>query len=125
MNRLSSEGVHNALTVIILLYYYGNEKRYVGLKEELIQKIREMYNSVPEKLRRKRSELSILTLDLLTCPYLTYQNKKELAGPIGISEMDLTPLLKYFRKQKYMFTKWTKVDITKELSAKISQEVYA
>ena len=125
LKRLSSEGVHNALTVIILLYYYGNEKRYVGLKEELIQKIREMYNSVPEKLRRKRSELSILTLDLLTCPYLTYQNKKEIAGLIGISEMDLKSMLKYFRKQKYMFTKWTKVDITKELSAKISQEVYA
>lgn len=125
LKRLSSEGVHNALTVTILLYYYGNEKRYSGLKEELLQKIREMYNSVPEKLRRKRSELSILTLDLLTCPYLTYQNKKEIAGLIGISEPELMSMLGYFRKQKYMFTKWTKVDITKELSAKVSQEVYA
>lgn len=84
-----------------------------------------MYNSVPEKLRRKRSELSILTLDLITCPYLTYQNKKEIAGLIGISELELKSMLGFFRKQKYMFTKWTKVDITKELSAKISQEVYA
>lgn len=125
LKRLSSEGVHNALTVIILLYYYGNEKRYRGLKEELIKKIKEMYNSVPEKLRRKRSELSILTLDLITCPYLTYQNKKEIAGLIGISELELKSMLGFFRKQKYMFTKWTKVDITKELSAKISQEVYA
>ena len=125
LKRLSSEGVHNALTVIILLYYYGNEKRYRGLKEELIKKIKEMYNSVPEKLRRKRSELSILTLDLIACPYLTYQNKKEIAGLIGISELELKSMLGFFRKQKYMFTKWTKVDVTKELSAKISQEVYA
>ena len=44
---------------------------------------------------------------------------------IAISEPDLKSMLGYFRKQKYMFTKWTKVDITKELSAKISQEVYA
>ncbi len=28
-------------------------------------------------------------------------------------------------KQKYFFTKWNKVDLTKELNAKISQEVYA
>ena len=125
LKRLSSEGVYNALTVIILLYYYGNEKRYSGLKEELIKKIKEMYNSVPEKLRRKRSELSILTLDLITCPYLTYQNKKEIAGLIGISELELKSMLGFFRKQKYMFTKWTKVDVTKELSAKVSQEVYA
>ena len=125
LKRLSSEGVHNALTVIILLYYYGNEKRYGGLKEELIREIRKMYNSVPEKLRRKKSELSILTLDLITCPYLTNQDKKEIASLIGISEQMLKSMLKYLRKQKYMFTKWTKVDITKELSAKISQEVYA
>ena len=125
LRRLSSKGVHNALTVTILLYYYGNEIRYVGLKEKLIQMVKEMYISVPEKLRRKKSELSILTLDLITCPYLTYQNKKEIAGLIGISEPDLKSMLGYFRKQKYMFTKWTKVDITKELSAKISQEVYA
>lgn len=125
LKRLSSEGVHNALTVIILLYYYGNEKRYRGLKEELIKKIKEMYNCVPEKLRRKRSELSTLTLDLITCPYLTYQNKKEISGLIGISELELKSMLGYFRKQKYMFTKWTKVDVTKELSAKVSQEVYA
>ena len=84
-----------------------------------------MYNSVPEKLRRKKSELSILTLDLITCPYLTNQDKKEIASLIGISEQMLKSMLKYLRKQKYMFTKWTKVDITKELSAKISQEVYA
>ena len=84
-----------------------------------------MYNSVPEKNRRKRSELSILTLDLITCPYLTYQNKKEIAGLIEINEQMLKSMLEYFRKQKYMFTKWTKVDITKELSAKVSQEVYA
>ena len=95
------------------------------MKEELIKKIKEMYNSVPEKLRRKRSELSILTLDLITCPYLTYQNKKDIAGLIGINEQMLKSMLEYFRKQKYMFTKWTKVDVTKELSAKISQEVYA
>ena len=125
LRRLSSKGVHNALTVTILLYYYGHEKRYVGLKEKLIQMVKEMYISVPEKLRRKKSELSILSLDLLTCPYLTYQNKKEFAGLIGISEPDLKSMLGYFRKQKYMFTKWTKVDITKELSAKVSQEVYA
>ena len=84
-----------------------------------------MYENVPEGIRRKKSELCILTLDLITCPYLIYLQKKEIASLIGIDEQGLKSMLNYFKKQKFMFTKWTKIDITKELSAKISQEVYA
>ena len=29
------------------------------------------------------------------------------------------------KQQKFIFTKWTGIDITKELNAKISQEVYS
>lgn len=125
IKRISSEGTLNALTVIILLYYYGNEQRYSYLKSELIKRIKEMYENVPEGIRRKKSELCILTLDLITCPYLIYQQKKEIASLIGIDEQGLKSMLIYFKKQKFMFTKWTMIDITKELSAKISQEVYA
>lgn len=125
IKRISTEGTLNALTVIILLYYYGNEQRYINLKSELIKEVKEMYENVPEGIRRKKSELCILTLDLITCPYLIYQQKNEIASLIGINEHDLKSMLNYFKKQKYMFTKWTKIDITKELSAKISQEVYA
>lgn len=125
IKRISSEGSLNALTVIILLYYYGNEQRYGKLKAELIKGVKEMYENVPEGIRRKKSELCIITLDLITCPYLIYQQKKEIAFLIGINEQDLKLMLNYFKKQKYMFTKWTKIDITKEMSAKLSQEVYA
>ena len=34
-------------------------------------------------------------------------------------------LREYLKYQKFMFTRWTGVDITKELNAKISQEVYS
>lgn len=125
IKRISSEGTLNALTVIILLYYYGNEQRYSNLKSELMKEVKKMYENVPEGIRRKKSELCILTLDLITCPYLIYQQKKEIASIIGIDEQGLKSMLNYFKKQKYMFTKWTKIDITKEMSAKISQEVYA
>ena len=55
----------------------------------------------------------------------TEDNQEYVLLGKGISELELKSMLGFFRKQKYMFTKWTKVDITKELSAKISQEVYA
>lgn len=56
---------------------------------------------------------------------MTYQDKKEIVDLIGINEPELKLMQNHLRTQKYMFTKWTKNDITKELSAKISQEVYA
>lgn len=116
----------NALSIIILLYYYGNEQRYKGLKSELIEqqiKVRYKENSVGHMC--KSAEFCILTLDMISCPYLSYQNKREISNYIGITELSLQKMLVYFKQQKYMFTKWTKIDVTKELSAKISQEVYS
>ena len=90
-----------------------------------IQKIKKKYKSESLVFKRKSAEFCILTLDLITCPYLTYQDKKEIVDLIGIKEPELKKMQNHLRTQKYMFTKWTKNDITKELSAKISQEVYA
>ena len=44
---------------------------------------------------------------------------------MGISKADVEALLEYLKTQKYMFTRWTGVNVTKELNAKISQEVYS
>lgn len=125
LQRFAEDDSLNALSIIILLYYYGNESRYSSLKLKLVEKIKKKYKSKSLDFKRKSAEFCILTLDLIACPYLTYQDKKEIVGLIGIDEPELKLMLNYLRTQKYMFTKWTKIDITKELSAKISQEVYA
>lgn len=125
LQRFAEDDSLNALSIIILLYYYGNESRYSSLKLKLVEKIKKKYKSESLDFKRKSAEFCILTLDLITCPYLTYQNKKEIVDLIGINEPELKLMQNHLRTQKYMFTKWTKIDITKELSAKISQEVYA
>lgn len=125
LQRFAEDDSLNALSIIILLYYYGNESRYSSLMLKLVEKIKKKYKSKSLDFKRKSAEFCILTLDLIACPYLTYQDKKEIVGLIGIDEPELKLMLNYLRTQKYMFTKWTKIDITKELSAKISQEVYA
>ena len=43
---------------------------------------------------------------------------------LQIDEVKQTLIERYFRRHKFMFTKWTNVDLTKELGAKVSQEVY-
>lgn len=125
LQRFAEDDSLNALSIIILLYYYGNESRYSSLKLKLVEKIKKKYKRESLDFKRKSAEFCILTLDLITCPYLTYQDKKEIVDLIGINEPELKLMQNHLRTQKYMFTKWTKIDITKELSAKISQEVYA
>jgi len=44
---------------------------------------------------------------------------------MGLSRTEAAAIADYMKSQKYMFTKWTGVNVTKELNAKISQEVYS
>lgn len=116
---------YNALSAIILLYYYGNEGQYAVIKKQLVESMKAKFKSVTKEHARKSAEHTILLLDLICCPYIEYEDKRKIALQMCIDKNQLACILKYMKKQEYMFTKWTKVDITKELSAKISQEVYS
>lgn len=115
----------NAIAIIILLYYIGNAREYTNIKEALITYIKSKYDEIPEKRRKRMSEFVILTLDLATCPYIQNDLKLYCLDKMGLEKKEAKEVCKYLKKQKYMFTKWTGVNITKELSAKISQEVYS
>lgn len=114
----------NALSIIILLYYYGNAEAFENDKKYLIEGINNKYKSVNLPDTRKDAELMILALDLLACPYLAHNDRKTLCQVMQIDETQQTLIERYFRKHKFMFTKWTDIDLTKELGAKVSQEVY-
>ena len=115
----------NAIALIVLLYYMGNNTEFISLKKELIQGIKDKYNSTPEVRRRKMAEFAILTLDLATCPFVERGDKLEFLKLMGLEEDQAEQARSLLEKQKFMFTKWTGVNVTKELSAKISQEVYS
>ena len=115
----------NAISIVILLYYFGNKEKYKTMKADLTNKVFEKINAIPEDLRKITAELRLLTLDLMSCPFITKEYKFQIAGLMGVDKADFTSILRYFKRYKFMFTRWTGVDVTKELNAKISQEVYS
>lgn len=117
---------YNLFACIILMYYYANHKCYNGQKTVLKDKILKKYRLVAESERKRNSELTILTADMMTCPFVDDAYKQKLLALMGIAEMkDQRMILRFAKKQKYIFTRWTKFNLNKELQAKISQEVYS
>ena len=121
-----SELQYNLFACIILMYYYANHKCYDTQKTSLKEEILKKYRLVTEAERKRNSELTILTADMMTCPFVDDAYKQELLTLMGITEMkDQRMILRFAKKQKYIFTRWTMFNLNKELQAKISQEVYS
>ena len=121
-----SELQYNLFACIILMYYYANHKCYneqkIALKDEILKK----YRLVAEVERKRNSELTILTADMMTCPFVDDVYKLKLLTLMGIADMKVQQMiLRFAKKQKYIFTRWTMFNLNKELQAKISQEVYS
>lgn len=115
----------NMLAITILVYYFGNEKQFQELKNNLIASTLQRIEAIPENRRKISAEYTIFALDMATCPYIQPSKRKEFLQTVGASRREGEFILKYMKHQRYMFTKWTGVDVTKELNAKISQEVYS
>ena len=121
-----SELQYNLFACIILMYYYANHKCYNKQKRLLKNEILKKYRLVAESERKRNSELTILTADMMTCPFVDDAYKQTLLTLMGITEMeDQRMILCFAKKQKYIFTRWTMFNLNKELQAKISQEVYS
>ena len=118
----------NAIAIIILLYYLGSSNEYRVLRESLKVEIKKIFDDMPATRKHRSAEMAILALDLAACPYLGEKQvsyKRGILQSMGISKADADAVAEYLKIQKYMFTKWTGVNVTKELNAKISQEVYS
>jgi hypothetical protein len=125
-NELEIKTDLNTLSVSVLLYYIADNPKYQSIKEILQPYIISKVEKINVEKRRKNSESVIMLFDLLACPYLELSYKKDLLSLYGISdENKKEDILKFQKKQKYWFTKWSKVQLQKELNAKISQEVYS
>ena len=121
-----SELQYNLFACIILMYYYANHKCYDTQKTLLKENILKKYRLVAEQERKRNSELTILTADMITCPFVDDAYKQSLLTLMGITKTeDQRMILRFAKKQKYIFTRWTMFNLNKELQAKISQEVYS
>lgn len=115
----------NVLSITLLLYYFANSKEFSELQALVLKKACERIKNVPEEIRKKTTEIVILLLDLMACPYIRIEDKRKVGKSFGLHEKEIKNLLRYFRNGRFMFTNWKKLNVTKELNAKISQEVYA
>lgn len=118
----------NAIAIIILLYYMGSSNEYEKLRDALKEEIMKIFEEMPKIRRHRSAEMAILALDLAACPYLGSNQKsykQKIMQSMGLSRTDADNIAEFMKSQRYMFTKWTGVNVTKELNAKISQEVYS
>lgn len=115
----------NAISITLFLYYFADKNEFDELRSLIVDKACERIKSVPMELHKKTTELVILLLDLIACPNLSVESKTKVAEAFGLTKKEIKNLLKYFKNGRYMFTNWKKLNVTKELNAKISQEVYA
>lgn len=115
----------NMLAVTILIYYFGNSDQYKELKKNLIECTLKRIEDVPVNRRKISAEFVIFALDMATCPYICPSIRVKFLQKVGVSRPEGEAIVEYIKHQKFMFTKWTGIDITKELNAKISQEVYS
>lgn len=74
----NSELQYNLFACIILLYYYANHKCYNEQKAILKDEILKKYRLVAESERKRNSELTILTADMMTCPFVDDAYKQSL-----------------------------------------------
>jgi hypothetical protein len=120
-DKYESEKSFNYFSLTVLLFYMKNQPKYSGLRNFIETKILEKFEN-NKKLIWKDTELILLLMDSLTCPYISDSLKVKLFNIYGISDRNLQS--EVINKQKQWFISWEGFDFRKELDAKQSKEVY-
>lgn len=115
----------HVLSTLILIYYCKNNKFMFELKKAVVAAAIQRMRSLPSSRVRRSAEYALFASDIMTCPYIRRGDKEKIGQTMGLSRLECDKLIKYFGGNKYLFTRWTGVNLTKELNAKISQEVYS
>lgn len=117
----------NALSIMVLLFYISNESKYDAVRSAVTAHIVEKISTTDKEKRRRNTELTLILFDSLSCPYINTDIKRKLLSLFEINELTIKDNIIEFccTNQKYWFTKWGKINLNKELNAKISLEVYS
>jgi hypothetical protein len=105
-----------------MLYYIGSNPAYSVQRNEVLKDAKEVLESFSAI---EYSEAAHLLLDLISCPYLTTIEKKDLAilsiktshGFTGVSDQLINELINY-AKDKSWFSNWNSSDTLKNLLKK-------
>lgn len=107
-------------SIVTLFFYVENKTRYSLLRVALENHVLERFRLKEDSLVGD-SEMVHLALDLIACPFVSDETKTSIIQMYGLPANNLLRIQKY---SQYWFTKWGDFDFSKELDAKVSQEVY-
>lgn len=107
-------------SIVTLFFYVENKSRYSLLRSALEKHVLERFRLKRDSLIGD-SEMVHLALDLTACPFVSDEIKTSILQMYGLPANNLLRIQKY---SEYWFTKWGDFDFSKELDAKVSQEVY-
>lgn len=111
----------NYFDIVVLLYYIENDSEFKEIKKQIKEKILDKYKD----FNNKNTELTLLSMDILACPFLDKDFKVKILENYKINKGIIQNyIIKFSMKQKFWFVKWKNVDILKELEEKKSYEVY-
>ena len=115
----------NMLSVLMLLYYWGDSAKYDQERKAVLQHVKKKFERVVPRMRRQYAELVMTAIELASCPFVDQGVKHELLILMGVEDRkERMMIIKYLNRYGFC-VRWTGLNVTKELGAKISQEVYS
>lgn len=113
----------NYFSITTLLFYIKKISRYTALKDKILEHITKKFDDANQDNLYKNTELILLVFDLISCPYLELDFKKNILKKFRITDGTKQEEIIKFRKQ--WFIKWENFNLVDELEMKRSQEVYS
>ncbi|MGA1932772.1 antiviral reverse transcriptase Drt3b [Arcobacter sp. YIC-464] len=110
----------NYLSIVILLFYIKDIRRYKIIKRHLKSHILKNFELNKGSLN-KGTETVFLLFDILSCPYINEKFKNLILKKYGVAE---NLHKKIINEEKNWFIKWDNLDFMLELKNKKSLEVY-
>jgi len=110
------------LSIVILLYYIKNMKRYKNIKRYIKIHILRLFEKNKGNIN-KNTETILLLFDIISCPFLEEIFKKcILKNYFNIKTNSIQEQI--IKEEKSWFIKWQNLNYKKELNSKKSMEVY-
>ncbi len=114
----------NYFVITVLLFYIRNTHGFEEVKKAIKTAIINKIKNVDEDKRKKSAELVLLFFDILVCPFVDNKFKRYIMDLFNIPVLLHFDILNFKKEKKYWFTKWDNFNLSKELTAKKSLQVY-
>ncbi|MCW8965971.1 MAG: RNA-directed DNA polymerase, partial [Candidatus Pacearchaeota archaeon] len=127
-NESASISSLNYLAITVSLFYMKSKVRYNSLRNSIIDAALDRIRKRSETCH-KDAELIFLLFDLISCPYVSNDKKRNALEMFDVANASLANDIIAFNDDggsnpQQWFTNWFDFDFGKELDAKRSQEVY-